>query len=54
MYLFYARCSKNEYKRNYFVKCTNTNHNFLLFQDGFAPPEEVEGEVSPSPNEEDY
>jgi hypothetical protein len=26
---------------------------FLLLQDGFAPPEEVDGDVPPLPNEEE-
>jgi hypothetical protein len=27
--------------------------HFLLLQDGFAPPEEVDGDVPPLPNEEE-
>jgi hypothetical protein len=26
---------------------------FILLQDGFAPPEEVDGDVPPLPNEEE-
>lgn len=50
--LFIQRMSKTI--NTHFVKSVTKSHSMLfLLQDGFAPPEEVDGDVPPLPNEEE-
>lgn len=55
MHFFFMCCVQKAQNRNFVegVKQHKSEYTFLL-QDGFAPPEEVDGDVPPPNEEEEY